>query len=51
MSNKKENKQKLKDLPASTMEEMFRRGEVGEFEHLKDKVDYSKVEQNADSKK
>jgi hypothetical protein len=48
----KDTKQKLKDAPSSTMEEMFRRGEVSEFEHLKDNIDYSKkVEQNADSTK
>jgi len=51
MSNK-DTKQKLKDAPSSTMEEMFRRGEVREFDHLKDVIDYSKkVKQNADSTK
>lgn len=33
---KKENKEKLKNTPSSTMEELFRRGEVGEFDHLKE---------------
>ena len=33
---KKENKEKLKKEPSSSMEEMFQRGEVGEFDHLKD---------------
>ena len=32
----KDNKEKLKNLPSSSMEELFQRGEVGEFDHLKD---------------
>jgi hypothetical protein len=32
----KENKEKLKNAPASSMEELFQQGEVGEFDHLKD---------------
>jgi hypothetical protein len=33
---KKENKEKLKSVPSSSMEELFQQGEVGEFDHLKD---------------
>ena len=33
------NKEKIKNEPSSSMEEMFQRGEVGEFEHLKGHVE------------
>jgi hypothetical protein len=49
MSNK-ENKQKLKDLPSVSLEELCRQGLVDKFEHLKDNVDYEKVKQDAESK-
>lgn len=39
----KETKQKLKDLPGVTMDELVRRGEVSEFAHLEE-VQYSKDE-------
>lgn len=47
----KETKQKLKDAPGSTMEELYQRGEVGEFDHLKELNDYKmKEDTDANSK-
>lgn len=47
----KETKQKLKDAPGSSMEELYQQGKVGEFDHLKELVDYKmKEEKDADSK-
>jgi hypothetical protein len=47
---KKENKEKLKNAPSASLEELCRRGLVDAFEHLKDRVDYNneKVEDNAE---
>lgn len=49
--SKKETKEKLKQLPSKSMEELFREGKVGEFDHLKEISDYKIEEkQNATSK-
>jgi len=50
MSNK-ENKQKLKDLPSVSLEELCRQGLVDKFEHLKDNVDYEKVKKDGAERK
>ena len=50
MSNK-ENKQKLKDLPSVSLEELCRQGLVDKFEHLKDYVDYEKVKKDGAERK